>query len=116
MRLRFWRGSSTPWPQVPPTRAPCESRVRWSAGIGPPRSRRRSPVEVPEGTYRSVGMGLNHACALRKSGEVEHTFPNPRGAFEELRKCADTSRAKSVISWEPGILLAEGSSRSCRGG
>ena len=41
-------------------------------------------------------------------GEVEHIIPNPRGAFEELRKCADTSRAKSVISWEPGVLLAEG--------
>ena len=50
---------------------------------------------------------VNEIAAM-VGGEVEHIIPNPRGAFEELRKCADTSRAKLVISWEPGILLAEG--------
>ena len=59
----------------------------------------------------NVGSGeetsVNEIAAM-VGGEVEHIIPNPRGAFEELRKCADTSRAKSVISWEPGILLAEG--------
>ena len=46
--------------------------------------------------------------AARVGGEVEHIIPNPRGEFEELRKCAEYSKAKSVIGWEPQISLVEG--------
>ena len=69
--------------------------------------------ELPPGRAVALNVGSGEETSVNEiaamvGGEVEHIIPNPRGAFEELRKCADTSRAKSVISWEPGILLAEG--------
>ncbi len=69
--------------------------------------------ELPLGRAVALNVGSGEETSVNEiaemvGGEVEHIFPNPRGAFEELRKCADTSRAKSVISWEPGIGLAEG--------
>ncbi len=69
--------------------------------------------ELPQGRAVALNVGSGEETSVNEiaamvGGEVEHIIPNPRGAFEELRKCADTSRAKSVISWEPGILLAEG--------
>ena len=69
--------------------------------------------ELPVGRAVALNVGSGEETSVNEiaemvGGEVEHIFPNPRGAFEELRKCADTSRAKSVISWEPRIRLAEG--------
>ncbi len=69
--------------------------------------------ELPKGRAVALNVGSGEETSVNEiaamvGGEVEHIIPNPRGAFEELRKCADTSRAKSVISWEPGVLLAEG--------
>ena len=69
--------------------------------------------ELPLGRAVALNVGSGEETSVNEiagmvGGEVEHIIPNPRGAFEELRKCADTSRAKSVISWEPRIRLAEG--------
>ena len=69
--------------------------------------------ELPVGRAVALNVGSGEETSVNEiaemvGGEVEHIIPNPRGAFEELRKCADTSRAKSVISWEPRISLAEG--------
>ncbi len=69
--------------------------------------------ELPAGRAVALNVGSGEETSVNDiaemvGGEVEHIIPNPRGAFEELRKCADTSRAKSVISWEPRIALAEG--------
>ena len=69
--------------------------------------------ELPVGRAVALNVGSGEETSVNEiaemvGGEVEHIIPNPRGAFEELRKCADTSRAKSVISWEPRIRLAEG--------
>lgn len=41
-------------------------------------------------------------------GEVEHIIPNPRGDFEERRKCADYSKAKELLGWEPKVTIQEG--------
>ena len=64
-----------------------------------------------EGVVLNVGSGeetsVNEIAALI-GGTVEHVIPNPRGAFEESRKCADHSRAKALIGWEPRIPFAEG--------
>lgn len=64
-----------------------------------------------EGVVLNVGSGeetsVNDIAALI-GGTVEHIIPNPRGAFEEQRKCADHSRAKALIGWEPRIPFAEG--------
>lgn len=64
-----------------------------------------------EGVVLNVGSGeetsVNEIAALI-GGTVEHIIPNPRGAFEEQRKCADHSRAGALIGWEPRIPFAEG--------
>ncbi len=69
--------------------------------------------ELPAGRAVALNVGSGEETSVNEiaelvGGEVEHIFPNPRGAFEEQRKCSDNSRAKSVISWEPRIRLAEG--------
>lgn len=64
-----------------------------------------------EGVALNVGSGeetsVNEIAALI-GGTVEHVTPNPRGAFEEQRKCADHARAGALIGWEPRIPFAEG--------
>ena len=40
--------------------------------------------------------------------EIEYIVPNPRGAFEESRKSADSSKAQAVLGWEPHVPLTEG--------
>ncbi len=64
-----------------------------------------------EGVVLNVGSGeetsVNEIAALI-GGTVEHIIPNPRGAFEESRKCADHSRATALIGWAPRIPFAEG--------
>jgi len=44
-------------------------------------------------------------------GDREYIYPNPRGEFEEKRKCADYSKAKEILGWEPKIGLKEGIKR-----
>ena len=41
-------------------------------------------------------------------GPVQHIVPNPRREFEEARKAADCSLARSVIGWEPQVAFADG--------
>ncbi len=70
-------------------------------------------AELPAGRALALNVGSGeetsvNAIAALVGGEVEHIIPNPRGAFEEQRKCADNSRARAVISWEPRIQLTEG--------
>ncbi|MBH77153.1 MAG: hypothetical protein CL897_02850 [Dehalococcoidia bacterium] len=70
-------------------------------------------AELPAGHAITLNVGSGEETSVNKiarmvGGKVEHINPNPRGAFEELRKCADTSRAKSLISWTPNISLSEG--------
>lgn len=68
-------------------------------------------LPIGEGVVLNVGSGeetsVNDIAALI-GGTVEHIIPNPRGAFEEQRKCADHSRAGALIGWAPRIAFAEG--------
>lgn len=44
-------------------------------------------------------------------GEVDHIIPNPRGNFEEKRKCADYSKIKEKVGWSPEVTIEEGIKR-----
>ena len=74
---------------------------------------RVASADFPPGEHLVLNIGpsqetsVNDIAALI-GGEVEHIIPNPRGKFEELRKSADYSRAKSIIGWEPRIPLSKG--------
>ena len=41
-------------------------------------------------------------------GEVKHIYPNPRGPFEEHRKAADYSRARTLLGWQPVVSFRGG--------
>ena len=41
-------------------------------------------------------------------GEVKHIHPNPRGLFEERRKAANCSRARSLLGWRPAVSFHAG--------
>ena len=69
--------------------------------------------ELPVGRAVALNVGSGEETSVNEiaalvGGEVEHIYPNPRGAFEERRKCSDNAQAKSLISWEPRIALSEG--------
>lgn len=70
-------------------------------------------ADLPAGEHLVLNVGSEeetsvNEIAARVGGAVEHVIPNPRGAFEEDRKCADPARAKALIGWEPRIPFAEG--------
>ena len=70
-------------------------------------------ANFPAGEHLVLNIGPSRETSVNDiaamiGGEVEHIIPNPRGEFEELRKSADYSRAKSIIGWEPRIPVSKG--------
>ena len=69
--------------------------------------------ELPSGENVVLNIGPNEETSVNEiaemvGGEVEHIIPNPRGEFEELRKAADSSRARNRIGWEPHVSTSVG--------
>ena len=54
-----------------------------------------------------VETSVNEIAAII-GGPVRHIMPNPRADFEELRKAADYSKARSLICWEPRVPFSDG--------
>ena len=70
-------------------------------------------AELPTGKHVALNVGTGQETSVNEiaeaiGGPVERIVPNPRREFEEARKAADCSRAKSVIGWEPRVAFAEG--------
>lgn len=70
-------------------------------------------ADLPGGQHIVLNVGTSEETSVNKiatviGGPVQHIMPNPRREFEEARKAADCSRAKSVIGWEPRVTFAEG--------
>lgn len=70
-------------------------------------------ADLPAGEHAVLNIGSGEETSVNEiaaliGGTVEHIIPNPRGAFEEQRKCADHSRATALIGWEPRIPFTEG--------
>ncbi len=70
-------------------------------------------ADLPGGQHIVLNVGTSEETSVNQiaatiGGPVQHIEPNPRREFEEARKAADCSRAKSVIGWEPGITFAQG--------
>ena len=69
--------------------------------------------KLPAGEHIALNIGTGQETSVNEiaaaiGGLVQHIVPNPRREFEEARKAADCSRAKSVIGWEPRVAFAEG--------
>ena len=54
-----------------------------------------------------VETSVNEIAAII-GGPVRHIVPNPRAEFEESRKAADYSKARSMIGWEPKVSFSAG--------
>ena len=70
-------------------------------------------ASLPAGQNTVLNIGPREETSVNEiaaiiGGPVDHIFPNPRGGFEELRKCADNSRARAVIGWEPRVSFEAG--------
>ena len=70
-------------------------------------------AELPAGEHIALNIGTGQETSVNEiaaaiGGPVQHIVPNPRREFEEARKAADCSRAKSAIGWEPRVAFAEG--------
>ena len=70
-------------------------------------------AELPAGGHIALNIGAGQETSVNEiaaaiGGPAQHIVPNPRREFEEARKAADCSRAKSAIGWEPRVAFAEG--------
>ena len=70
-------------------------------------------VELPAGRHTVLNIGTGQETSVNEiaaaiGGPVQHIIPNPRREFEEARKAADYSRARSLIGWEPRVAFADG--------
>ena len=70
-----------------------------------------SDLTVGENTIMNIGTSREttvNEIAKMIGGDVRHLIPNPRGDFEESRKAADYTKAKSVLGWEPEVRVEAG--------
>ena len=70
-------------------------------------------ADMPAGKHIVLNIGTGQETSVNEiaaavGGPVERILPNPRGDFEEARKAADYSRAKSLIGWEPRVAFPDG--------
>ena len=68
---------------------------------------------VPAGQHIVLNIGTGQETSVNEiaaaiGGPVQHIVPNPRREFEEARKAADCSRARSLIGWEPRVAFPDG--------
>ena len=70
-------------------------------------------ADLASGKHTVLNIGPRQEISVNEiaraiGGSVEYIMPNPRGEFEEFRKSADNSKARTLIGWEPKIPFAEG--------
>lgn len=67
--------------------------------------------ELPQ--YKEFNIGTGKETSVNEianlvGGKKEHIIPNPRGEYEELRKCADTSQALTFLDWNARVSIEDG--------
>ena len=70
-------------------------------------------ADLPVGQHIALNIGTGQETSVNDiaaaiGGPVQHVVPNPRREFEEARKAADYSLARSLIRWEPRVTFADG--------
>ena len=70
-------------------------------------------ANLPAGQHIALNIGTGQETSVNEiaaaiGGSVQHIVPNPRREFEEARKAADCSLARSLIGWEPRVAFADG--------
>ena len=70
-------------------------------------------ADLPAGRHTVLNIGTGQETSVNRiataiGGPVQHIVPNPRQEFEEARKAADCSLARSLIGWEPLVSFADG--------
>ena len=69
--------------------------------------------EVPVSHNTILNIGSDEETSVLEiarltGGKIKHIYPNPRVQFEERRKAADYSRAKSLLGWQPTVPFRAG--------
>ena len=70
-------------------------------------------ADLTSGQHIALNIGTEQETSVNEiaeaiGGPVQHIVPNPRREFEEARKAADYSLARSLIGWEPRVEFANG--------
>jgi len=61
----------------------------------------------------AINIGQTKETSVNKiaeliGGKSKYIIPNPRGEFEERRKCANIDKAKRLLGWEPTVNVEDG--------
>ena len=72
-----------------------------------------SAANLPSSCNTVLNVGSDEETSVleiarRVGGEIKHIYPNPRGPYEERRKAANYSRAKSLLGWQPTVSFTAG--------
>lgn len=78
-----------------------------------------SQIGLEDGQSELFNIGTDVETSVNKIAElvgveVEHILPNPRGNFEERRKCANWQKAHKILNWEPKVTIEEGIKMLCQ--
>ena len=70
-------------------------------------------ASLTPGSHTVLNIGTNVETSVNEiatiiGGPVHYIVPNPRAEFEEPRKAADYSNARSLIGWEPQVPFSTG--------
>lgn len=74
---------------------------------------RASQIGMEDGQSELFNIGTDIETSVNRIAELvgveaDHIMPNPRGEFEERRKCADFTKANQILGWAPKVTIEQG--------
>lgn len=70
-------------------------------------------IPLEKGDHKYFNIGTNVETSVKRiseliGGKVQYIDPNPRGDFEEMRKCANYEKARTQLGWAPTVSIEQG--------
>lgn len=70
-------------------------------------------TKIPKGENIILNIGTSSETSVNQivnylKGQASHIIPNPRGSYEERRKCANINLSKKILGWSPKVLFKGG--------
>ena len=69
--------------------------------------------KISKGNNLILNIGTSKETSVNQiagllGGKANYILPNPRGKYEERRKCADINLSRKILNWSPKVSLKDG--------